>query len=399
MIRNSLVDTIDKYFIYLLPWICAGSFFTKKHFLVICGTVALVRMLFQKRKVFFWGDWFIFLLLNFWLVVAAFRVGFIGEPLSDSSGVLQVYDFKRSFLIALAFFVCGEAVVQRLGIHRAFKLFSVALGSCIGLFVVFVLIYQPTQIVYLYPLEWRLNYWIGWGFDDICGMLGVWFFAMVASKRNRPFDWVLYILGSLLFLSLGRRPTIFYAVLLLGYFLKDLSIQWVKDGIRKQKVRIGALIGGLAIGVFYFGTEIVAFIKGSPVVQRLLWTTKGGWEGEGRFSLVRNFLDQYNFFGLFGGYVNAATITGGLESFHNLLLDGFWYGGWIGGLLVFLGLAILLVRSAQSRSYIGQVMMLFIIVGLLMAAPPFSNQFAFALVLPLFLEYLRFVRSPKSVHL
>lgn len=393
------IERVSSWFVYLLPWIVASSFFTKKHFLVACGAVALGRNLVLKRREFFWVDWSVFLSLTAWLAVAAIRVHFFGVPLSDSSDGLHAYDFKRSFFIAIAYFVCADTVVREFGLPRAFRLFAMTLGLSIALFTGFLLVTEPKQIFALYGPEWRLTYWLGWGFDDICAILGVWFFVMVALKRNEPWDWALYCFGLFLFLSLGRRPTIFYAALLLMSFWKGISIQALKGSVRKQSVWIGALLGGLMLAIFYFGTAVVTFLKGTPVVQRLLWTTQGGWAEEGRFALVQTFMKQYDFSEFFGAHINAAKIAGGLESFHNLILDGFWYGGWIGGLFVIFGLTILVVRALKSRSYIGLVMMLFIILGLLVAAPPFSNQFAFALVLPLFLEYLRHVRSTKPVHL
>lgn len=396
---NRLVEGFDRCFVYLLPWVCAGSFFTKKHLLVACGAVALVRLFFSKTRKVDGSDWLVVLLLNAWLAVAAIRVYWFGVPLSDSDGGLQAYDFKRSFFIAIAYFVCADTVVREFGLRRALKFFAMALGLSIALFIGFLLATDPKQIFSLYGPMWRLTYWLGWGFDDICGILGIWFFVMVALKRSKPLDWALYGFGLILFLSLGRRPTIFYAVLLLLSFWKGMSIQALKGGLRKQSVWIGALLGSLALSIFYLGTAVVTFLKGTPVVQRLLWTTQGGWAEEERFALVQTFMKQYDFSEFFGAPVNAAKITGGLESFHNFILDGFWYGGWIGGLLVIFGLAILVVKSLESRSYIGLVMMLFIIMGLLVAAPPFSNQFAFALVLPLFLEYLRHTRSTKPVHL
>ena len=113
--------------------------------------------------------------------------------------------------------------------------------------------------------------------------------------------------------------------------------------------------------------------------------------------LVQTFINNYPFSELFGANFNPAKIDLGLESFHNLVLDGFWYGGWIGGALVILGLVMLAVMAFKNRSYIGIVVMLSIMAGLLIAAPPFSNQFAFALLLPLFLAYLRSVRIPNEV--
>ena len=399
-----LQEKVDRCFIYLLPWVCASAFFTKKHLLVACAAIVLGRLLvLKKTREFFWGDVLVFFALNAWLIVAAIRVDIFGAALSDSLSEtvawVQAFEFKRSFLIALAYFICADAVIKELGVHRAFKWFAMALWVSITLFVGFLLVNEPKQLFNLYGPNWRLNDWVGWGFDDICGILGVWFFVMVALNRNKPIDWILYGAGILLFLSLGRRPTIFYACLLLLCFMKGLSIQHLKDDVKKLLAWIGVLVGTFAAVLFFFGSTVLTYLKSTPVIQRLLWTIDGGWAEEGRFFLVQVFLNQYDFSELFGGHVNAAKITGGLESFHNLVLDGFWYGGWIGGLLVLLGLVVLVVRCLQSRSYIGLVMMLFIIAGLLVAAPPFSNQFAFALILPLFLEYLRHVRSTKSVHL
>lgn len=398
MIRNRLINTVDKWFVYFLPWICIGSFFTKKHLLVVCGALALLRMLLQKKGFLFWRDWLVFFLLNAWLLIAAFRVSFIGVPLTDVSGGLQAYDFNRSFLISLAFFVCAEDVVQRIGLQQAFRVFSIAILTFVGLFVAFILISEPSLVFKLYSTGWRFNYWLGWGFDDICGMIGLWFFVMVASKRNKIFDWVLYLAGFLLFLSLGRRPTIFYALLLLLYLSKDLIYQ-LKSNYRKQ-LFLGCGLGGVFAFVYLlFNSDIGAYLKGLPLIQRILSTVDGGWTHEGRFFLVRTFLDKFEFFGFFGGNVNAAYFTGGFESFHNLLLDALWYGGWIGGLLVLLGLTLLVLQCVYSSTYIAFLMMFSIISGLLMAAPPFSNQFAFALVLPLFLRYLRSERSNKLIHI
>lgn len=396
---DRLVEGFDRCFVYLLPWVCAGSFFTKKHLLVACGAVALMRAFLLKTRKVDGSDWLVVLLLNAWLAVAAIRVYWFGVPLSDSDGGLQAYDFKRSFFIAIAYFVCADTVVREFGLRSAFRFFAMALGLSMALFVGFLLATEPKQIFSLYGPAWRLTYWLGWGFDDICAILGVWFFVMIALKRNEPWDWALYGFGLFLFLSLGRRPTIFYAALLLMSVWKGISIQALKGSVRKQRVWIGALLGGLVLVTFYFGAAVGTFLKSTPVVQRLLWTTQGGWAEEGRFALVQTFMKQYDFSEFFGAHINAAKIAGGLESFHNLILDGFWYGGWIGGLFVIFGLAILVVRALRSSSYIGLVMMLFIILGLLVAAPPFSNQFAFALVLPLFLEYLRHARSTKPVHL
>lgn len=349
----------------LLPFILVSSFLIKKYVLFAAGVV-----IFCKRT--YKNDWSreerllfsIWSCMNAWMMIAACNLYFTNGTFFPKEGSLEI-DFVRNAGIAFGVFVCSMSCVRYL--QRISTLFFCCLATLIvGAFVLWFKEFGNFPDLYQARLQGGL---VQFGFDDLSALLGV---ALVLfwHLRDRP-SWLFYFtltVGAVfLGLCLGRRTGLLFVVLYL------ICLCW-----RERSAVLGVFLGS----VLGFAMHKVSFRSS----VRILQPVQSQLANEGRLELYRNFFDNFRYLSFLGQDISPIGFTTeGISSFHNVLMDAAWYGGALGFAFALLGLILIFHAWARSRKTVfGTLLLIFILAGQLVAAPPFSNLLGFNLILPIF---------------
>lgn len=369
----------------MLPIVLASSFLVKKYVLFAAGVVIFCKRTYQN-------DWIreervlfsIWSCMNAWMVIAAFNLYFTNGSFFPKVGSLEI-DFVRNVGIAFGVFVCSMSCVRSLqGISTLF--FSCLATLIVGAFVLWSKELGNFPALYQARLQSGL---VQFGFDDLSALLGV---ALVLFwyRDGRP-SWLFYFtltVGAVfLGLSLGRRTGLLFVVLYL------ICICW-----RERRAVLGVFLGGVLGVVIHqvpFGLlnrvdtavgDAAAVADTANASIRILQPVHSQVANEGRLELYRNFFENFRSLSFFGQDVSPIRFTTeGITSFHNVLMDAAWYGGVFGFAFALIGLTLIFYVWTRSRKTVfGTLLLIFILAGQLVAAPPFSNLLAFNLILPIF---------------
>lgn len=363
----------------LLPFILASSFLIKKYVLFAAGVVIFCKRTYEN-------DWSreerllfsIWSCMNVWMVIAACNLYFTNGTFFPKEGSLEI-DFVRNAGIAFGVFVCSMSCVRSL--QRISTLFFCCLATLIvGAFVLWFEEFGNFPVLYQARLQGGL---VQFGFDDLSALLGV---ALVLFwyLRDRP-SWLFYftlVFGAVfLGLCLGRRTLLLFVVFYL------ICLCW-REWCAVLGVFLGSVVG-FAMHKISFGAlnrvdTAVADASNSSV--RILQPVQSQLANEGRLELYRNFFDNFRSLNFLGQDISPIGFTTeGISSFHNVLMDAAWYGGALGFAFALLGLILIFHAWARSRKTVfGTLLLIFILAGQLVAAPPFSNLLGFNLILPIF---------------
>jgi hypothetical protein len=101
---------------------------------------------------------------------------------------------------------------------------------------------------------------------------------------------------------------------------------------------------------------------------------------EGRVQLAKDFILNMNPYSFFGTLQSASEVTfEELSSFHNVLMDSFWYAGYF-GLISSIILIIQSIYNALNSRF--RIAWLFILLAMIIATPPFSDYIILSILIP-----------------
>lgn len=235
----------------------------------------------------------------------------------------------------------------------------------------------------------------------------VWFYFNVQKNNQRRLLFV-SIVAILLITSIGSRMPLIGLLVLWGLYYKDFIL-------KKAKVLIGILIGGIA--VFSFLAFYTDFIE--ITIQNL--TT--GFDPKGHYirgiMLTLSLQLSWTYFplgtgsGTFGSYFSKGSVVyedlGVAHRSYFIEMDGVYDSniatllgefGWL-GLAIFLFLFYRIYRMSVRtvNSQVGRVVFMATFFFLLLSSfinPIFSNS-VFSLVIPLFIVYLMHYENSKNI--
>lgn len=361
--------------------VLVSSYLVKKYLLFATAIWVFCSKIYEKNwsreELIAFAVWFC---MNLWMVIAAFNYYVSSGSLFPKEGSAQV-DFVRNIGIAFGAFFCSMFNVRLLKTNKCF--FYCASGALIvGFFVLWFKGLDKFPSLYQAKLQGQL---MQFGFDDLTALLGltlvVFWYSVTAPSRL--FLGGVMLVAFFLVLCLGRRTAILFVV----FF--SICI-----GLRERKF-LAAVLGLFLAGLLY--KFVSAFNLGfgfySQSSVRILDPVQSQIANEGRLELHRNFIANFEALELWGKNVGPDNFTTeGLQSFHSVILDATWYAGAPGFAFSMVGLLLIFFAWLKSKkTAFGSMLVLFVLAGQIVGAPPFSNLLGFNVILPIiFLVTLRF---------
>jgi len=323
-----------------------------------------------------------FVLLNSWLLIAAIKQLFFSSNYYGDVDDVRYYDFIRLILTISSVYFCTLFLVLRLGLIKASKLLLII----IIIFIIFSYLiifnyYFDRQNINFYGLIINIdNGYLIWHWGTVIGLVGVLiplFHFHVKSSTTLSSILFLIFIGISCFLLEGRTLLVLFIVYLL-YISRNLL----------SKYFLFIFLSILFFTIYLFFINNIDEIFDYNVISRLLNTFNfENIKNEGRVVLFADFFKAVNYFNIFGTLNTAATYTNeGLESFHNIFLDSFWYAGYIGIITVFISFIYFINIIYRIRGIFLKFIGLFILIGLIFGAPPFSEIIALNILLPFYLN-------------
>ena len=322
-----------------------------------------------------------FILLNCWLFIAAIKQLFSSNYYGDIDDV-RYYDFIRLILTISSIYFCTLFLVLRLGLIKASKLLLlIIIFFVIFSFMIIFNYYFNRQNVNFYGLIINIDSgYLIWHWGTIIGLVGVliplFHFNIKSNTKLSSILFLIFISISCFILE-GRTLLVFFIVYLL-YITRNL--------VKKNPLLI--IPGTLFFIMYLFFINNINDSLEYNLVSRLLNTFNfDNIKNEGRVVLFTDFFDGVNYYNIFGTLNTAAKYTNeGLESFHNIFLDSFWYAGYIGIITIFISFIYFIYIIYKIRGIFLKFIGLFILVGLIFGAPPFSEIIALNILLPFYLN-------------
>lgn len=316
-----------------------------------------------------------FILLNGFLIIPLINQSLNGQSNPDT---LYIF-FGKLFLANFLFYFSSILILNFYGISNAA---DIAFKS-----ILMVLIFSSLALIFLFNYKGGslygevfkyLDQYI-WHWGRVSGLLGLIFFLFAIKSHEfkihtNLFFSLLFILFIFYYATLVQSRTLFI-------YLSLISIPLLKSLFLSNKKNFLILTAAFLPILFYLSDfGVITRILNSFSVTSL--------SNEGRMQLVSDFFLSFNAINFFGVIESPANITTErLESFHNIFLDSLWYSGYIGFILTFFNIYCLAKRFFLVKSYNFRITILFVILGLIFGAPPFSDFLSLNLLLPFLIFY------------
>ena len=352
-----------------------GSLFFKKFILILIGLTCFLILLKDKSN---YKYYLIFLIINFWIVIASLKQLLNFNYYGDSDNI-RYFDFIKQLIISGSIYFSVLFVIKNNGIIKTAK----ELLIIILLFIVTSTYYLIYAVDYnfgdtLYGLIININNGeFSWHWGSAIGLVGVVMpLYLIGFKKNSIMVDVLFLISIGLYASLlESRTLILYLLLFYIYII-----------YRKNKYY--AILSILLIFNFlYFSIDTLSDISSFQRLNNTVGTNN--ILAETRFQLYKDFFSFVRLENIFGTLETAAKYTNeSLESFHNTFMDSFWYSGYFGFFATIVSFLFLVKIFICMNNWFYKITLLFVLLGFLFGAPPFSDIFALNLIFPfLFIKY------------
>lgn len=367
LIKNYKIRTNIIFLFFIISIFTLSIIFSK---LIVPLIVILLYFCIKKyNKILLINFLFIFILINFWMIISI--------PTSLFYGDLNINLFKI-IIISFSYFYGVSIIVLNKKAEYNLILNNIqnVVVAAILIMAVYYFFYENKLIDQLYANNINISENATILYDDFLALMGVGIFAISQKNvRASKIDIASLIFILIASFFMGSRTLLLYSffIFLAIIYIINFKIFFILTPL----ITLFFILQNIFFdSTFNFGKS----------VERLINSQSDLFENQGRLALYNDFINriEVNQFLVGNGHSIIENTTEGVTSFHSYLLDSLWFSGLIGFLPLIYGLILLLIYLYKSN-IINKINYIFIIFGIIFAAPPFSNIAAINLCLPLIL--------------
>lgn len=333
------------------------SLVTKKYLLLMVAMGVLVadgwtKSLSRATSLYF--------LLFGWMLVGA-----VFENFPSAKDI----DWGRNFAYGVCLVVVLDWIFRRSElevVHRKITTYGLISGI---IMYASLLLYGGGHGLNVYEAFVNGGKYLSFGYDELSVVLGIALISLVLQFQNaiEKEKIIMLLVLVLLILLTGKRSCVVFVVGILATFFISGKISYGKVAIMLSAV-VGLVI-----------SSIITAEDSKNYTERIFKESFGAENEEGRIGLVLDFFENIAKIKIFGpvGNISEYNIEGNV-SFHNIVLDSAWVGGYILAIISIAALIVMTFFAAKTRNKIVRFVGLFGVGGLLLGAPSISNIFALA---------------------
>lgn len=377
---------IRNFVIIIYSIIILGACFIRSEAYYFFSIMSVITcyLIFVNRNLALLYSW---LLINGHLILPAIMQMILGDP---NHGLLHI-EFTKTLLAGSMYYFFTIIIIRFSNIDKAITFINYSVvfwlvGSFIAL--IFLSDYKLGETLYAKRIIIFDTFYWSWGrVAGFTGLLIYLFFLQIEKNKimhkNR------------ISISFSLILQTWFVVLIKSRSLFAYLIFQLINSVRKNfETKKGMLIS------FFVLCSLVIFTFNSGILERFYNTFPfSEVRKESRVQLWIDFYDNVDFSKIFGTLDSPSAITSeGLESFHSLLLDSFWYSGYLGIISALLSLHMWIKRIFQVSTQSSKIAILFLLIGLLMGAPPFADIVAINILAPFLLLDNSLVLTENKSH-